>query len=106
MLRGPFYLMYQSMNGLHDFRTMRVTVSVKGKAVQVLIDTGSTHNFLDLNTAKKLGCVLTAISPFDVSVADGKVQSNYICKRLVWKMQGVSFDSDMLVLPIGGCNMV
>ncbi|XP_075103126.1 uncharacterized protein LOC142177943 [Nicotiana tabacum] len=84
-----------------------ITVSVKGKAVQVLIDTGSTHNFLDLNTAKKLGCVLTAISPFDVFVADGKkVQNNYICKKLVWKMQGVSFDSDMLVLPIGGCSMV
>jgi len=38
-----------AMNGSHDFRTMRVTVSVKGKAVHVLIDTGSTHSFLDLN---------------------------------------------------------
>ncbi|XP_070022382.1 uncharacterized protein [Nicotiana sylvestris] len=96
-----------AINGLHDFRTMRVAVSVKGKAVQVLIDTGSTHNFLDLNIVKKLGCVLTSISPFDVSVADGKrMQSNYICKKLVWKMQGVSFDSDMLVLPIGDCSMV
>lgn len=95
------------MNGLHDFRTMRVTVSVKGKAVQVLIDTGSTHNFLDLNTAKGLGCILTAISLFPVSVADGnKMHCQYTCKKLVWKMQGVSFDSDMLVLPIGGCSMV
>ncbi|KAH0673763.1 hypothetical protein KY290_026811 [Solanum tuberosum] len=49
----------------------------------------------------------TSISPFVVSVADGKkIQSNYVCKKLSWKMQGVSFDSDMLVLPIGGCNMV
>ncbi|XP_049345420.1 uncharacterized protein LOC125809928 [Solanum verrucosum] len=96
-----------AMNGSHDFRTMRVTMSVKGKVVHVLIDTCSTHNFLDLNTAKKLGCVMIAISPFAVSVADGKkIQSNYVCKKLAWKMQGVSFDSDMLVLPIGGCNMV
>ncbi|XP_075103740.1 uncharacterized protein LOC142178308 [Nicotiana tabacum] len=58
-----------AMNGLHDFRTMRVIVSVKGKDVRVLIDIGSTHNFLDLNTGNKLGCVLTTI---DVSVADGK----------------------------------
>ncbi|OIS97937.1 hypothetical protein A4A49_01646 [Nicotiana attenuata] len=101
------FIRVHAMNGLRDIRTMRVTVSVKGKAVQVLIDTGSTHNFLDLNTAKKLGCVLTAIAPFDVSVADGKkVKSNYICKKLMWKMKGVSFDSDMLVLPIGGCSMV
>lgn len=67
------------MNGIHDFRTMRVTDSVKGKAIHVLIDTGSTHNFLDYNSARKLGCLLTAISPFGVSVADGKkVQSNYV----------------------------
>lgn len=95
------------MNGLHDFRTMRVTVSVKGKVLQVLIDSSSTHNILDLNTAKKLGCVLIVISLFVVYVANGKmVQSNYICKKLIWKMQGVSFDFDMLVLPIGGYNMV
>ncbi|XP_070015925.1 uncharacterized protein LOC142174252 [Nicotiana tabacum] len=81
-----------AMIGIHDFGTMRVTVSIKGKAVHVLIDTGSTHNFLDLNTGKRLGCALTAISPFVVSVADGN--------------KGVSFDLDMLVLPIGGCNMV
>ncbi|KAG5600366.1 hypothetical protein H5410_031736 [Solanum commersonii] len=96
-----------AMNGSHDFRTMRVTVSVKGKVVHVLIDTGSAHNFLNLNTSKKLGCVMTAISHFSISVADGKkIQSNYVCKKLAWKMQGVSFDSDILVLPIGGCNMV
>lgn len=29
-----------------------------------------------------------------------------MCKGLTWKMLGVSFDSDMLILPIGGCNMV
>ncbi|PHT68550.1 hypothetical protein T459_28037 [Capsicum annuum] len=86
-----------AMNGVHDFRTMRVTVFVKEKVVHVLIDTRSTHNFLDLNTARRLGCMLTTISPFVVSVADRKkIQSNY----------GMTFDSDMLVLPIGGCNMV
>lgn len=60
-----------------------------------------------LNTAKKLGCVMTAITPFNVSVADGnKVQSHYVCKKSEWKMQGVPFSSDMLILPIGGCGMV
>ncbi|PHT49607.1 hypothetical protein CQW23_09354 [Capsicum baccatum] len=84
-----------------------LTMIVKGKAIHVLIDIGSTHNFLDYNTARKLGCLLTAITPFGVSVADGKkVQSNYMCKGLTWKMQGVTFDSDMLILPIGGCNKV
>lgn len=79
----------------------------EGRGNSCAIDTSSTHNFLDLNTAKRLGCVLTAIAPFGVYLDDEKkVQSNYVCKKLNWKMQWVTFDFDMLVLPIGGCNIV
>lgn len=96
-----------AMNGTYDFRTMRVTTTIKGKVIQVLIDTGSTHNFLDHNTAVKLGCCLSDINPFVVSVADGnKLNRNHVCKGLTWKMQGVAFESNMLNLPIGGYNMV
>ncbi|KAF3660763.1 Subtilisin-like protease SBT3.3 [Capsicum annuum] len=66
----PHVLVY-AMNGIHDFRTMRVTASIKAKAIHVLIDTGSTYNFLDYNIARKFGRLLTVISPFGVSVADG-----------------------------------
>ncbi|PHU04209.1 hypothetical protein BC332_25031 [Capsicum chinense] len=101
------HVLVHAMNGIHEFRTIRVTTFVKGKVVHVLIKTRSTHNFLDSNTARRLGCMLTTISPIGVSVVDGKeIQSNYICRKMAWKMQGMTFDSDVLVLPIGGCNMV
>lgn len=100
-----------AMTGAQDFRsmfrTMRVTGSVKGKAIKILIDTGSTHNFMDLNTAKRLGCHLTRIHLFVVSVADGnRMYNNFNCKGFLWKMQGAQFMSDMLTLLLGGCNMV
>lgn len=47
------------VHGLDDtlyYRTMRVRGRVKGKMVHVLVDSGSTHNFMDLDIAKKLGC--------------------------------------------------
>lgn len=34
-----------SMNNTHDFKTLRVTISVRGKGIQVLIDTGNIYNF-------------------------------------------------------------
>ncbi|KAG8363037.1 hypothetical protein BUALT_BualtUnG0011700 [Buddleja alternifolia] len=37
-----------------DFRTMRLHGSVKGKTINILIDIGSTHNFLDLGTVWQL----------------------------------------------------
>lgn len=42
------------MNGVQDFRTMRVTTSFRVKAIHVLIDTGSTQNFLNHNIDKML----------------------------------------------------
>ncbi|KAG8364541.1 hypothetical protein BUALT_Bualt18G0007800 [Buddleja alternifolia] len=60
-----------ALTGVYDFSTMRVTGNTKGKAIHILIDTGSTHIFLDLETAKRLRCKLEATTPFPVAVADG-----------------------------------
>ena len=35
-----------AMNGLPSFKTMRITSYVSKKPLHVLIDSGSTHNFL------------------------------------------------------------
>ncbi|KAK4412624.1 hypothetical protein Salat_2909500 [Sesamum alatum] len=86
---------------------MRVTGNVRGKPVHILIYTGSTHNFLDLETTKRLGCKLEDTEPFPVAVANGnKMYSSFACKSFGWKMQGISFTTDMMILPLGGCDMV
>ncbi|KAH0729848.1 hypothetical protein KY285_000852 [Solanum tuberosum] len=55
----------------------------------VLIDTGSTHNFIDESMARKLGCKALPIHEQSVSVADGrKVQTAAVCKNLKWLLQG------------------
>ncbi|KAG8391002.1 hypothetical protein BUALT_Bualt01G0142700 [Buddleja alternifolia] len=102
-----FHISMNAMSGIHDFRTMRVTGSFKGKNIHILIDTGSTHNFIDVEAAKRLGCKLEATQCFPVSVADGnKFFSQAVCKQFSWRMQGVNFFTDLMVLPLGGCEMV
>uniref|UniRef100_A0A803MMI9 Uncharacterized protein n=1 Tax=Chenopodium quinoa TaxID=63459 RepID=A0A803MMI9_CHEQI len=60
-----------ALAGNQSFQTMRVKVRVQGKDLHILIDSGSTHNFVDVNVATKLGCKLSQI-PFQAnSVADG-----------------------------------
>ncbi|GJX85847.1 ty3-gypsy retroelement polyprotein [Tanacetum coccineum] len=54
---------------LEEPLTMRVKAYVGKHTVHSLIDYGSTHTFLDLRVAKKLGCKLRATCPMDVSVA-------------------------------------
>lgn len=37
----------------------------------ILLDSGSTHNFLDLEMARKLGCRLEAITPLSITGGGG-----------------------------------
>ena len=60
-----------ALKGVTNNKIMKVEGHVKGKGLMVLIDSGSTHNFLDEGTTKKLGCQLTGMPPLSVTVANG-----------------------------------
>lgn len=75
--------------------------------MHVLIDSGSTYNFMDLAVAKKLGCKLQTIPSFAVSVAnESKIHSSIMTCGVTWNMQGVTFKVDMLVIPLEGTDVV
>ncbi|KAG8374813.1 hypothetical protein BUALT_Bualt10G0034600 [Buddleja alternifolia] len=102
-----FPVLVHAMSGVVDFRTMRVTGHTGNQNIYILINTGSTHNFLDVQTARRLGCSIVETDLFPVSVADGnKIFSSSACKNFSWKMQDVMFVADMMMIPLGGCDMV
>ncbi|KAK4428392.1 hypothetical protein Salat_1138800 [Sesamum alatum] len=74
-----FHISVNAMIGVHNFNTMRVTGCCKGKAINILIDTESTHNFVDYQVARRLGC-FEATDPFPMVVANGsrvyKIRAN------------------------------
>ncbi|KAF7844237.1 RVP_2 domain-containing protein [Senna tora] len=49
--------------------TLRVTGSYQGTTVMVLIDNGSTHNFIKREMAMNLKLPMTAVKPFKISMA-------------------------------------
>lgn len=49
------------LTGTSNFQTMRVTGMHNKKPIQVLIDSGSTHNFRDLDAAKRHGVSLSLL---------------------------------------------
>ena len=102
LIDEPPLISLNALNGVNTYKTMRVRGYVTKNMLHVLVDSGSTHNFLDLNTAKKLGCRLSRICPLEVSVANGNVMSSlYECKNFTWEFQGISYTSDVLILPLG-----
>ncbi|KAF7124493.1 hypothetical protein RHSIM_Rhsim12G0205800 [Rhododendron simsii] len=96
-----------ALTGSTSYRTMRIQGNVKKKLIIILIDSGSTHNFLNLEVIKRAGVQTTETDPLPVSVADGtKMISTALCKGFKWEMQGADFQADMRVLQLKGCDMV
>lgn len=80
-------LSLNALSGNQNFQTMRVTGTRNNKMFHVLVDSGSTHNFLGLELAKKLGCEIESIPSQVVTVADGNhLACQHVCKGFTWTM--------------------
>ncbi|GJT89635.1 reverse transcriptase [Tanacetum coccineum] len=107
LLDEPPLISLNALTGENSYRTMRVKAYVRKNVVHTLVDCGSTHNFLDWNTARKLGCKLRNICPLEVSMANGTVMSSkYECKDFSWEFQRVTYTTNVMNLPLRGCEMV
>nr|GEW13447.1 RNA-directed DNA polymerase like [Tanacetum cinerariifolium] len=62
---------WNALTGTNNFQTMRVIGTVGKHLVHILVDCGSTHNFLDKNLAKKLGLSIRPTGPLAVIVGNG-----------------------------------
>ncbi|GJU69088.1 disease resistance protein [Tanacetum coccineum] len=96
-----------ALSGLNSYQTMRVRCRVGKQMVHILVDCGITHNFLDIHTAKKLGCRLDNTTPMQVSVVNGqRMMSTFVYHDFKWSFQNEVFTGDVMLLPLGGSEMV
>ena len=95
-----------ALAGGSEYKTIKLKGLVKGRTITALIDSGSTHCFLDAQLASNLKLVSSG-PPLVVKVANGeKVQSSSLAKPVVWRMQGYEFQHQFNTLKLGGCDMV
>lgn len=101
------YISLNALTGITAYQIIRVKGIVGSHTIHILVDFGSTHKFLDMQTAKKLGCYLVSTCPLQVAVlGEHNLVSNCMCKQLQWTLHGHSYSADVMTLPLGGCEMV
>lgn len=87
--------------------TIKLLGRAANKNIIILLDSGSTHSFLDPNVAKMLGCMIEVTKPWVVTVADGnRVECNSKCPCFEWEIWGFKFTTPVRLLKLGGCDMV
>ncbi|KAL5736045.1 hypothetical protein ACOSQ2_030833 [Xanthoceras sorbifolium] len=88
-------------------QTIRLQGRMKGKKVIVLVDGGSTHNFVDQSLVKKCGLTVTNDHAFQVIVANREkidCVGRYLALSL--EIQGYKMQVDFYVLLIVACQLV
>ncbi|XP_019235516.1 PREDICTED: uncharacterized protein LOC109215856 [Nicotiana attenuata] len=94
-----------AQNGPLGYRTLKVTGYHAKKALSILIDTGSSHNFIDPEFVKHLGCTIQSTKPQLVAAANGNIMVDRVC-TITWLLQGAEFSAEFLLLPLGSCGVV
>lgn len=98
---------FHDMCGIPALHTIKVYGSIYGKPVHVLIDSGSTHNFIDCQLAKGIQLETDDTKVFEVQVANGEgLQGKGLCDQVPLKCQGCCMFVDLLLLPLDGCQVV
>jgi predicted aspartyl protease len=86
---------------------MQIYVFINDTKLQALLDSGSTHNFVDSEAASRAGIVFAALGPLCVAVANGdRVTSSGCCRNLKISIAGEDFIIDCYGLALGSYEMV
>jgi hypothetical protein len=93
--------------GVRATDTMQIDVNLAGHAFIVLLDSGSTHNFISESAAQCTGLPLQHRPCLTATVAnDDRVSCVGVIRQAAITIQGDIFLVDLFVMPLAGYDMV
>ncbi|XP_014491240.1 uncharacterized protein LOC106753853 [Vigna radiata var. radiata] len=98
---------FNALSGLTAPEALRFLGLISKKQVTILVDGGSTHNFIQDRVAKFLNLPLQPTPTLKVMVGNGSViECHQFCPAVLLSIQGHIFTVDFHVLPISGADVV
>lgn len=90
-----------AINGFPVYNTPKILEEIAGTQVITLLDSGSSHNVVNVELVEKLSLETESIQKFRGTLADGKqVVGATQCRDLRWRAGNVEFQINALVLPL------
>lgn len=90
-----------------SIKTMKVYGMIKNCSVVILIDSGSSHNFIDLALVKKIRKQLDTTHAFHVKIAnEGNVSTSGTLGAIPLKIQDYHCITNLCAMALGGCDIV
>ena len=96
-----------AMAGIAAPQTLKIQGYIKKHKVLVLIDSGSTHNFIDKKLAARLNCFAYPVKNFSVMIANGgSITCGGKCHNIKLSIGDYQLSSAMYAIPMGGVDVV
>lgn len=97
----------QALAGTESSRSMKLLGSIQGRDVLILIDSGSSNNFISSKMAQHLSGVQVLQQPRQVRVAGGGLlQATAEIPDCQWLCQGHTFATSLKVLPLTSYDVI
>jgi hypothetical protein len=99
-----------SLNALIGFsarQTLKLIGYIKHRKVIILVDSGSTHNFIHRRIAQETNCYIRVVNNFQIMIANGKSMKcggHFENARL--QIGDYHLKSHMFSIDMGGCDIV
>ena len=96
-----------ALDGINTPQTLNIEGDIKNKKVRVLIDSGSTHNFIHCKVSKYLNCFVYPTLEFQLMIAyGGTINCSGKFHNINLTMGKYVLNSPMISIPMGGVDVV
>jgi hypothetical protein len=99
-----------SLNALTGFstpQTLKLIGYIKHRKVIILVDSGSTHNFIHRYISQETHCYIHAIKNFQIMIANGgSIKCGGRCENVHLQIGDYHLKSHMFAIDMGGCDIV
>ncbi|CAH9054680.1 unnamed protein product [Cuscuta europaea] len=104
-------LSLMSKEGIPSMRAFKVRGYLnwgqKNQPVEILIDSGASHNFISHRLVDHLSLPYNTISAYKVQIGNGElIHNNGRCEKLNLQLQDTAIQQDFYILELGGTDLV
>jgi hypothetical protein len=99
-----------SLNALTGFstpQTLKLIGYIKHRKVIILVDSGSTHNFIHHRIAQETHCYIHVVNNFQIMIANGgSMKCGGHCENVCLQIGDYHLKSHMFSIDMDGCDIV
>ena len=96
-----------ALYGISSPQALKIEGYLKNKKVTMLIDYGSTHNFIHYKVAKDLNCFVYPTPEFQLLIVDvGTIKCSRKCHNINISMGEYVLNSSIIPIPMGYVDVV